>query len=283
MISEDIQKAIALAKSGNKSEAKILFEKIVAQDPKIEIGWLWLTACVETDDEKLYYLHKVLEVNPNNITAQKAIEKLTPIEQPNLEQIVSKPDHGSSTQKPNERTPGKKGNNKQSRIMLSIIGIVIIFSCLGIIVILSLVGRDLLAGLQLSSSSGAGPTEQMMVVTQQEIILPPTFTPAPTPSYKELIIGEWFCAHVMNPTTWAFYNGGTKLYLTNNPILTSPLLNYSFVDDHTIKIENFLHPVLIGFYEPEDRLFTVNIQGNTLMVRNADGNIDTIKYDCTRK
>jgi hypothetical protein len=45
-------------------------------DPRSEQGWLWMTAVVETDDERRICLERVLTINPKNQTAQAGLEKL---------------------------------------------------------------------------------------------------------------------------------------------------------------------------------------------------------------
>lgn len=76
MTVEKIKSAINLYKSGDKQSARQLLLEIVKSDPQNETGWLWLSACVDTVDQKKYCLEKVLAINPNNLDAQKAVLSL---------------------------------------------------------------------------------------------------------------------------------------------------------------------------------------------------------------
>ena len=79
-MSQDVQalfrEGVAEARLGNRKAARELFEKVVALDPKHEKGWLWLASVAGSDEDQKQYLQRVLELNPNNERAQRALEKL---------------------------------------------------------------------------------------------------------------------------------------------------------------------------------------------------------------
>lgn len=74
---DKLNTAIELAKSGNKGEAIKLLSEVVKQDPQNETAWSWLVVCVQTPEQKRYCLEKILQINPNNVKARQALEKIT--------------------------------------------------------------------------------------------------------------------------------------------------------------------------------------------------------------
>lgn len=67
---------ISAAREGRQAEARTLLQQALQADPHSEQGWLWMSAVVETDAERLTCLERVLTINPNNLTAQAGLEKL---------------------------------------------------------------------------------------------------------------------------------------------------------------------------------------------------------------
>lgn len=76
MDSVNVQTGIELFKSGNKPRALQIFLEVLKKEPKNEIAWLWLAACVENPQQKRDCFHKILAINPNNTYAQKALAEL---------------------------------------------------------------------------------------------------------------------------------------------------------------------------------------------------------------
>src|SRR5215813_6161482 len=64
------RQGIAAAKAGQKDQARQLLQQSLRLDPKSEVGWLWLASVANDERERLFYLHKLLEINPNNEMAQ---------------------------------------------------------------------------------------------------------------------------------------------------------------------------------------------------------------------
>ncbi len=65
------------ARLGRKQEAHDLFRQAIEVDPYHEQVWLWLASVVETDEDRQVCFENVLELNPENPTARRQLQKLT--------------------------------------------------------------------------------------------------------------------------------------------------------------------------------------------------------------
>lgn len=70
------QQGIAAAKAGQKDEARHLLQQSIRLEPNSEAAWLWLASVARETREREFCLQKILEINPNNETANKALEQL---------------------------------------------------------------------------------------------------------------------------------------------------------------------------------------------------------------
>jgi hypothetical protein len=71
-----LQAGISAAREGRQTEAQALLQQAVQANPRSEQGWLWMSAVVETDDERRTCLERVLTINPRNQTAKIGLESL---------------------------------------------------------------------------------------------------------------------------------------------------------------------------------------------------------------
>jgi hypothetical protein len=67
---------ITAYKAGNRAEAREILTKATVLDPKDVIAWIWLSAAVETNDERKKCLETVLTIDPQNSLARSGLEKL---------------------------------------------------------------------------------------------------------------------------------------------------------------------------------------------------------------
>ncbi|GAB4542095.1 MAG: hypothetical protein Kow0063_33630 [Anaerolineae bacterium] len=67
---------ITAAREGRYAQARALLREALQANPRSEQGWLWMSAVVETDDERRICLERVLTINPHNQTAKAGLEKL---------------------------------------------------------------------------------------------------------------------------------------------------------------------------------------------------------------
>jgi len=73
---ELLQQGIALAKAGQREEARTILMQVVEQDERNESAWLWLSGVVDSDDEKAVALENVLTLNPDNEWAKRGLQML---------------------------------------------------------------------------------------------------------------------------------------------------------------------------------------------------------------
>lgn len=78
-MSEKLQQAITLIKSGKKQDGQQLLLQIIKSEPNNEQAWLWMSVVV-SEDKRRYCLEKALSINPNNQQARQALAKLTQVE-----------------------------------------------------------------------------------------------------------------------------------------------------------------------------------------------------------
>jgi len=76
MTGDLLKQGIAALNAGRKEEARRLLMQFVQQDERNEMGWLWLSGAVDTDEDRRVCLENVLAINPNNGVARRGLESL---------------------------------------------------------------------------------------------------------------------------------------------------------------------------------------------------------------
>ncbi|MEK6256044.1 MAG: thermonuclease family protein [Chloroflexota bacterium] len=71
-----LTKASDLIKSGEKNKASSLLVRHLKARPQDEQAWLLLTFCVESKEQQIKYLKKVLSINPDNKKAHQILARL---------------------------------------------------------------------------------------------------------------------------------------------------------------------------------------------------------------
>lgn len=71
-----LQRATAAIKDGQKDKARQLLAQLLDKDPRDIQAWLWMTEVVETDEERLQCLQKVLEIDPQHQQALVGAQRL---------------------------------------------------------------------------------------------------------------------------------------------------------------------------------------------------------------
>jgi twitching motility two-component system response regulator PilG len=69
-----VQRGIAASQENQKAIAKQCFMQAIAHDNQNEMAWLWLASIVDSAEEKISHLKKVLNINPENETAISSLK-----------------------------------------------------------------------------------------------------------------------------------------------------------------------------------------------------------------
>ena len=172
-MSDNLQQAIAAIKAGDKETGQQLLMKVIKADPKNEAAWLWMASTLDDPQEKKECLQKVLQINPKNATANKALTQLEPpqpIELPRFADISPKPAQEAA---PSTDPAG----SRLWRLSLLVLGgvAVLLVLCIGAMLVLpSIVGREGLVSMFSPSNPPAPATEPEQTFESY----PPTWTPA---------------------------------------------------------------------------------------------------------
>ncbi|HID64625.1 MAG TPA: hypothetical protein EYP49_18060 [Anaerolineae bacterium] len=72
-MSDLLRQGIAALEAGDRVQARRLLGRVIQANPQDEQAWLWLSGAVESDQERLMCLTKVLEINPANEAAKRGV------------------------------------------------------------------------------------------------------------------------------------------------------------------------------------------------------------------
>lgn len=70
------KQGIAAAKAGQKEQARKLLQQALRLEPNNEAAWLWVASVAKDERERLFCLHKLLEINPTNEMGLQALGSL---------------------------------------------------------------------------------------------------------------------------------------------------------------------------------------------------------------
>lgn len=73
---ELLQLAIRAAKDGQRDGARMMLQQVLQRSPKNETAMMWMARMANTKKERIHWLERVLEYNPDNAAAQKALHKI---------------------------------------------------------------------------------------------------------------------------------------------------------------------------------------------------------------
>lgn len=88
---QNLKNGIAAYKVGDTLKARKIFAELVRVDPGSETAWLWLAACVESDDQKSLCLNRALAINPQNEEVRRALGKLEKPPLPTFDEVMAAP------------------------------------------------------------------------------------------------------------------------------------------------------------------------------------------------
>lgn len=181
MEKDDLIQAIAALKAGDRQGAQAILTRIVQANPRSEQGWLWLGYCLSDVQKRITCYQKVIEIDPQNKDAQKALTALNSSATP--AQSDSKTLRGPILDKAAVQSTGvpkgKSNSNEKVRYWISIlVPVGFVFLCVLPIMFLYATGqlRTLAARFLPVPSPSA-------TLTPLPTSLPsPTLTPSSSPS-----------------------------------------------------------------------------------------------------
>jgi ABC-type dipeptide/oligopeptide/nickel transport system permease component len=72
-----LEQGIEAARTGQHERARVLLAQVLQKEPNSDQAWLWLSAAVEDDRQKLYCLRRAQRINPNRAAVAQAIRSLS--------------------------------------------------------------------------------------------------------------------------------------------------------------------------------------------------------------
>lgn len=72
-MSDVLQRAIEMFRSGDRQEARKLVISFVKENPQSEPGWKWMYNVSHTSGERIYCLQQILKINPGNRKAKRLL------------------------------------------------------------------------------------------------------------------------------------------------------------------------------------------------------------------
>lgn len=92
-----VEEAIKAIKAGDKEKGRKLLADILQADLENEMAWLWMSSVATSNEERRKYLKRVLEINPDNVAAQRGLAKLEPKADPAPKNTPAQPAKGLSS------------------------------------------------------------------------------------------------------------------------------------------------------------------------------------------
>lgn len=102
------KQGIAAAKAGQTDQARQLLQQSLRIDSRNEAAWLWLVSLARDQREKMFYLNRLLEINPNNDMGVQALQSLGMTREQLASQVSSLPSRpdNRATLAASAQTPG---------------------------------------------------------------------------------------------------------------------------------------------------------------------------------
>jgi len=102
------KRGIAAAKAGEVEEARQLLQQSLRAEPQNEAAWLWLVSLARDQREKMFYLNRLLEINPSNDMGIQALKSLGMTREQLAGQVSSLPSRPDNRAKiaASAQTPG---------------------------------------------------------------------------------------------------------------------------------------------------------------------------------
>lgn len=164
-----LTEAIAAARAGDRSRARDLLSRLIRSDSANAEAWLWMSAVVDTEKERIYCLESALNLDPTNRAVRRGLVILgarKPEDEPRKKTSVPRRKVVASTSASPTRT----------RLTWGMVGAIF----LGL-VFFAMVGGVVLAFRGMGSGAVVAPTLPPATDTPTPTPVIPTATPTPIP------------------------------------------------------------------------------------------------------
>ncbi len=84
-----LEQGIIAAKNGQKMQAKTLFQQVLLADDRNERAWLWMSEAADSPIEQIACIERALAINPDNKTAELALQTLKSQLTPQIEPLTA--------------------------------------------------------------------------------------------------------------------------------------------------------------------------------------------------
>ncbi len=75
-LEELLQLAIKAAREGQEDGAKVMFREVYSRNRQNETAMMWLAKLASTEEERKQWLTRIVNLNPDNVAAQKTLKKM---------------------------------------------------------------------------------------------------------------------------------------------------------------------------------------------------------------
>ncbi|TET50293.1 MAG: hypothetical protein E3J64_08420, partial [Anaerolineales bacterium] len=75
-MADPLEQGIAALRAGDTAKARHHLSLAVQRAPRDEKAWLWLSGAMDSDEERLKCLKRVLSINPANVAAQRGVAEV---------------------------------------------------------------------------------------------------------------------------------------------------------------------------------------------------------------
>lgn len=101
--SDLLRHAVELARAGKKDAARDVFLRVVEEDPRNELAWMWLAGLVDSIEDQIVACENVLTINPLNEKARAYLDGLE--RRRNLKGVSGKIENKKTVPQPKKRDP----------------------------------------------------------------------------------------------------------------------------------------------------------------------------------
>src|SRR5579859_1874129 len=223
-----LKEAIALAQRGEREAARFALVGLTADQPQLELAWLWLASVSDDPTQRITALRRVLQLNPANEKARAALTRLVgadaAAEVPGVNAAATDPVQAAPTEPP-QSVPAPPASRSPLETVLAIAAIAIA------VIVVVLLGANIAGGRLFAQPTATDTTTPTFTATSTPLV---SFTPTITPG------GPTFTPYRENtlPPTWTPNPSDTLLpSLTPLPTLT-PLATSTELPSATSTLES---------------------------------------------